>query len=427
MVVHELTRLLPLLSLAAVVCAVALVRAKPFVGWLIIAALVVSVGDWTNPGALTQFGGLAIYPQDVAGIVFLLAALTTPGAFRHVEPADLAIWGAVLLLVVVSLTRGFSEFGLATAGNEARGLFQLAATTLWVWCRVPRPEFPRELDRWCWLTAAGLTVDAFVHISQRGLGSVDELILINGTLVSNRPLTATQALILGLVGIALLVTTARASGRLLAVGFIALAVACQQRTVWAALIVAVLTLVLLAPKLRARFLGAGVLVAFVVLVLYAAGTLDPVIAKFNVAYHSRGTLIDRELAWRTLVTQQNHMGGTTVLTGQPFGGGFARRVPDGRIETFAPHDYYVSLYLRSGLIGVVAFVLALLRGLWRNIKFRQPIGVAWGVGLMTYCYAYNLQLYVAPILALALGAQLAVSAEAKDDGTVPQPEPTAVR
>jgi hypothetical protein len=411
---HELTKLLPLLSLAVVVAVVAAVRRSPTLGWLIIAGLVISSGDWPNPAALTHLGGgLAIYPLDAAGIVFLLAALTTPGAFRHAEPADLVIWGAVAGTVVASVLRGFSEFGLATAGNEARGIFQLAAATLWVWVRMPRPTFLRELNLWCWVTGIGLTVDALVHIAQRGLGSVDQRILVNGDLVTSRPLVSSQALVLGLIGLAILGRSSRASVRVLAGGFFVLAVACQHRSVWAAFIVAVASLVLLAPRLRARLLGLGLLTGFVLLVLYAAGTLDPVIARFDEAIHSRGTLIDRQFAWRTLVTQQNRMGTTSVLTGQPFGAGFARRVPGGGVELFAPHNYYVSLYLRIGLIGAAAFALGLLRGALRNVRFRQPIELAWGVGLMTYCFAYNIQLYVAPLLAVGLGVRLSSAARGK--------------
>ncbi|MFZ2014376.1 MAG: hypothetical protein WAV00_11180, partial [Nocardioides sp.] len=154
--------------------------------------------------------------------------------------------------------------------------------------------------------------------------------------------------------------------------------------------------------------------------------LDPIVSRFNYAVHSRGTLIDRELAWHTLVSQQNRMGGTTILTGQPFGTGWARREPGGTVEIFAPHNYYVSLYLRIGLIGAVAFTLALLRGLWRNLRFRQPVAVAWGAGLMTFCYAYNLDVYAAPLLALGLGAQMATAAH-DEDVTVTRPEPAVVR
>jgi O-antigen ligase len=216
-------------------------------------------------------------------------------------------------------------------------------------------------------------------------------------------LVSAQALILGLIGLAFLVRESRTTLRLVALCFLAMAVVCEHRSVWAALTVAVLALVLFAPRLRGRLLGVGMLSAVVLLVLYSAGTLDPLIAKFQAAFHSRGTYTDRQLAWHTLVGQQNHKGITTILVGQPFGTGFARREPDGTIETFAPHNWYVLLYLRIGLIGVGALALALARGFWRNVRLRQPVAVAWAAGLLTYCYAYNLTMYLAPLLAVALG------------------------
>jgi hypothetical protein len=407
-------QLLVLLSLLALAALVAVVRRHPGVGWLILAGFVISEADWTQPAALVQFGGLAIYPQDAAAAVFLLAVLTTPGAFRRLEPAEAAIWSVVLAMIVLSVLRGLGNFGLTTTGNEVRGIVALAACTLWVWSRIPNPGFRHELVGWSWLVGTGLMVDAFVHIAQRGLGGVDEQILVNGELVTNRPLVATQALILGLIGLSLLGWASRGSAKLIALGFVAMAVACQHRTVWAALAVAVSTLALFSPKIRTRLVGLGLFSGVVLLILYSAGNLDPLITRFDVAYHSRGTLVDRELAWRTLVGQQNDMGITTVLVGQPFGTGFARLEPNGSIVLYAPHNYYVSLYLRIGLLGTAAFVMALLRGLRRNFRLRQPIDLAWGAALMTFCYAYNLELYVAPILALSLGVRMAVPANGED-------------
>jgi hypothetical protein len=349
-------------------------------------------------------------------MVLLLAVLTTPGSIPRREPLENVLWFIVILTLVLSLIQGAGSFGLAAAGNEARGFFALAGATLWVWVRVPLPEFRREFRLWCWMTGLGLMTVALWHISQRGLGSVDELILVNGDLVTTRPLVATQALILGLIGLALLMISSRSPARVLALTFLTMAILCQHRSVWASLAVAAVSLVLFASKVRMRLLLLGVVSSVVILTLYAAGTLDPLVARFDAAYHSRGTLVDRQLAWSTLVDQQNKLGGASVLLGQPFGTGFARREPSGTIEYFAPHNYYVSVYLRIGLLGLAALVIALLRGVWRNLKFRQPVGLAWGAGLMTYCYAYNLQLFVAPVLALCLGAQFAPSSLEDEEG-----------
>jgi len=151
-------------------------------------------------------------------------------------------------------------------------------------------------------------------------------------------------------------------------------------------------------------LALGFVSGVVLLVAYSAGSLDPLLAKFNLAYHSRGTLDDRFLSTQTLIDQQNAKGTSAVLLGQPFGSGFMRRAASGQIETFAPHNYYVLLYLRVGLVGAICFVIALLRGLRISLKRRDARAVAWAVGLMAYALTYNLPVYVGPLLAVAITA-----------------------
>jgi O-antigen ligase len=273
------------------------------------------------------------------------------------------------------------------------------------------PGFRRDLQTWCLVSGLGLSVVALLHIRSRGLGAVDQLILVNGESISSRPLTSTQGLILGMVGLAWLLTHRSRTARLLGLCFVAIAVICQNRSDWASLLVAAAALLLLVPGIRRRVVGYAVMVAMALAIAYTAGLLDPLISRFSLAYHSRGTFVDRQFAWRYLISQQNAQGPTSVLIGQPYGTGFARRVPGGSIETFAPHNWYVLLYLRIGLVGAGLVTFALLRGFWTNVVRRDPLGVAWAAGLMTYCFAYNLQFYVAPILAVALTARAAAAPE----------------
>jgi hypothetical protein len=417
---EHLHLLLAVLPLVVFVALVAWVRARPLVGWLILAGLLIAVGNWSTPRPIANLGGLALYPADVAAILLLVAAVMSSGAFNQLQPIEITLWGVVIAMMTLSILQGVSTYGLTTAGNEARGFGQTGAAAVWVWTRVPRPEFSRELHRWAWVVGLGMTCVAALNIKDRGLGNVDELVFVNGQFVTSRPLVASQALVLGLVGLLLLARSHGIFRRLIALGFLLLSVLCQHRSVWAALAVAIASLVVFNPRIRARLLGLGILTGIGVLVLYAAGTLDPLIAKFQLAIHSHGTYVDRELAWRTLVGSQNRMGFSAVLTGQPFGGGYARREPDGSIEYFAPHNWYVLLYLRIGLFGAGAIALALVRGIWRNFRFLQPIALAWGTGLMTYCYAYGLSIEVAPVLAVALGAQMAGSAVVGDRKTEAQ-------
>jgi hypothetical protein len=159
-----------------------------------------------------------------------------------------------------------------------------------------------------------------------------------------------------------------------------------------------------APQARRRVLPWLFVGGVALLVAYAAGVLDPLITKFSLAFHSRGTYDDRLSTFHTLVAQQNAQGWTVRLLGQPFGAGFARREPNGLIETFAPHNYYVVLNLRVGLIGVVMFTVALLRGLWISVGRHDTRAIGWAATIMVYCFAYNLPFYAGICLAVAITA-----------------------
>jgi hypothetical protein len=405
---------------ATVALLVVLVRQFPRLGWLTITFFIVSAYDYSGYTEITNLGGIAIYPADLAAVVLLAAIVFTPGALRGLRPVELWIWVPLVLCIVLSLVQGIQEFGLGIAANEARSLFQLIAFTTWAWGRMRLPGFEQSLRWFTILTALALVVAAAYHISQRGIGQVDELIDVNGQLVTSRPLVAGQALILGLLGLALIIRERRGVLRLLGLVCLAVTVLCQHRSVWAALAVALVVLVLTSPRVRGRVLAIGFVCGVGLLIAYSSGALEPLLAKFNLAYDSRGTLDDRLLATHTLVAQQNAKGASAMLLGQPFGTGFTRHNESGLIETFAPHNYYVLLYLRIGFVGAACFVLGMLRGLRLGLMRHDSRAVAWGVGLLTYCLAYNLPLYVGPVLAVAIGACAAGTQD--QDVDAPDPE-----
>jgi len=398
---------------ATVALLVLLVRQLPQLGWLTIAFFIVSAYDYSGYTQLADFGGVAIYPADLAAVVLLVAIVLTPDALRGLRPVELWIWVPLILSILLSLSQGIQGFGLGVGANEARALFQLIAFTTWVWGRMRLPGFESSLRRFVILTGLALLVEAAYHIYLRGIGQVDQLIEINGQLVTTRPLVAGQALILGLLGLAMVIGERRPALRLLGLLCLALAVVCQHRSVWVALAVALLVLVVASPRVRGRVLALGFICGVGLLIAYSAGLLDPLLAKFDLAYHSRGTLDDRLLATRTLIDQQDAKGPSAVLLGQPFGTGFIRRNASGDIETFAPHNYYVLLYLRVGLVGAVCFALGMLRGLRVSLRRHDARAISWSAGLITYCLAYNLPAYAGPLLAVAITATAATGNEAE--------------
>lgn len=423
---HYLHYLRLILAPGAAVLFIALVRRFPWLGWAMLAFVLVSAYDYSGLTVVANFGSTAIYPADVIAVVLLGSIFLTPGALTKIAPVELWIWVPVVLVACMSLMRGVHEFGLNVAANEARSIFQLIAATLWVWGRMRLPGFEKSFRRWTILTGVALAADALYHIKLRGIGQVDQLITVNGQLVTSRPLVSGQALAIGLIGLCLLVRERRWSLRLLGVGFLGLAFLCQHRSVWVSMVTALVMLVLVS-RVRGRILALGFVVGVALTIVYATGALDPLLTKLHLALTSHGTAQDRVLGDRTLVNEQDKLGWFIKLFGQPFGGGYIRYSTDGTIESFAPHNYFVLLYLRTGAIGAGLFLVAMLRGLRNSLVLRDPRGVAFAAGILTYCLAYNLPMLIAPFLAVALTTHVRTgdraaqhpSASSPDDVPVP--------
>src|SRR4051794_10128043 len=94
---------------ATVLLLVVLVRQFPRFGWLTIAFFVISAYDYSGYTELTNLGGVAIYPADLAAVVLLAAILFTPGALRSLRPVELWIWVPLVLCILLSLYQGIQE------------------------------------------------------------------------------------------------------------------------------------------------------------------------------------------------------------------------------------------------------------------------------------------------------------------------------
>lgn len=72
------------------------------------------------------------------------------------------------------------------------------------------------------------------------------------------------------------------------------------------------------------------------------------------------------------------------------------RVDDGVYIEWAPHNWYVSVYLRLGLFGLIVFAALLIIVLVRLLRIPETGPAAAFVFILTYCWAYSLTWYAAP-------------------------------
>jgi uncharacterized membrane protein len=324
---------------------------------------------------------ITIYPQDLLFVPIALVALARllrPGGMRRL-PRSLWILAGLMAL---SFIFGLAKYG-TTAGVEFRSDFYFMTGIFYFssfeWSN---RQISRVLN---WLFPIALII--ILIVCYRWLADayhldwVDPLWRID-TFITNSPLrvvNAQQTLLLGQALILLIF--AMATGNSLAgwrflVPLLALTVlVLQHRSVWVASFLPALMAFALVrqsqSKLAARVAVMAAVTTIVVIPLLVSGKFSTATSSVaesaeNATSTTGGTFVGRVEGWNALLHQWSASGPRTWLAGNPYGSGYKRASEQagGRDITFAPHNYFVQLLLRTGLIGLVAF-LALH---WRLLK-----------------------------------------------------------
>jgi len=324
---------------------------------------------------------ISVYPQDLLFVPMAFVALlrlNRPGAMKRLP------WPLWLLtgMMVMSFGIGLVKHG-STAGVEFRsdfyfmvGIFYFSSFT---WSQ---QQISRLLS---WLLPVAMLIMLTVWFrwvsDALGLNWVDPLwhydVFITG--LPLRVINAQQTLLLGQVFILLIY--AMAMGNSLAawrflVPLLALTVlVLQHRSVWvSAFLPALMAFVIVRQsqgKLISRLAVIAAISSVVLVPLLATGkfnsaTTSVSVAAVNATSTTEGTFVGRVEGWDALLKQWTTAGPRAWIMGNPYGSGFKRAEgPGGKDITYAPHDYFIQLLLRVGLVGLLAFVALywqLLRG-----------------------------------------------------------------
>lgn len=357
--------------------------------------------------ALLTVGGFQIKPEDVVVLWFFWGVVSRPDEILSITRRYNLLLVLIGLCVISSLLFGLISYGSA-AINEARGFVWGIVATAWLmnqdW---GDPDYARVFRRWARILAIGLIALFVYHSVRYGLGAADSFVTISqGVEQTGRPLVSGQAILLACLGVVSAaggVGKERVQGLLLGGIAVFVAILCQHRSVWAAV---GLASILVFSRLRGAALARTLLCAYflgsLAFVLVASGVLDSLLAEFQYSVSSAGTYEARVDTWGTLVAESIERGPWSVVFGEPFGFGY-ERVSGGQLVTFAPHNWYVSIFLRLGLVGLFCF-LALLAIAGRSLSRRRgglaPAMVL--VALIVYCWSYSMPWYISPALAWVL-------------------------
>ncbi|MBA2945198.1 O-antigen ligase family protein [Streptomyces himalayensis] len=360
--------------------------------------------------------GFNAYPVDlVAACAFLVACARL---LRHGLPARA---GVLLILGMIGLTawsvvRGISVGGLLAAAHDSRVYFlQVFAFVLYVATAPLSAAAGRAVSR-AWLAAAatyGLL--SLAGWAGTGLHSASTAITFAGGTIDARPVSANAALILLQGAVLLLCPLAskpsahgaahneKSSARrhhpvriAMALLLLVFVILLQHRTVWAAAAaVAVMYWGLRPSQAGKRIIVAvaGGLVSCLTAVCFAVGAFGSVgstlAATFAEAQQTHSTFTWRMLGWQDLLSASRSW--VEWLLGAPFSSGYARTV-EGGLTTVSPHNYYVHIVLRLGLVGLV-LLLAMYALAWRRLPRSSPASLGLRlliVSQLVFCVGYSL-------------------------------------
>ena len=313
--------------------------------------------------------GITVFPQDLLFVPMALAALMRlfrPGSVRRV-PKPLWILAGVMTL---SFIVGLAQHG-TTSGVEFRsdfyfmvGLFYFSS---FEWTS---QQVSRVLN---WLLPVALLIMLIVWYrwlaDAANLDWVDPVWRNIEAGDSLRVLDAQQTLFLGTALILVIYAMATGSslaGWLFLVPTLALTVlVLQHRSVWVASFLPAMMAFVIVRKSQGKLIGRlaaiAAISAIVLLPLLATGKFSSATSSIadsaeRATSTTSGTFVGRIEGWDALLKKWVASGPRTWAMGNSYGSGYERKQQGGRDVTFAPHNYFVQLLLRTGLIGLLAFL-----------------------------------------------------------------------
>jgi hypothetical protein len=277
------------------------------------------------------------------------------------------------IVAVISLLRGMLTISMQGSVNDFRQYLQFAGPALYFATFPPLAWLSDRIGR-LWLGAAGvmltlvtlrwLDVFAGVHLGvpAEQFGNDTAIRVIDG------PYTFFLATAAVLASPSWIQHGRRARRlRWLSVLLLLFVMLLDRRTVWLAMLVGVVVLLLrnhrFGRRAMAMLAGAAIVTSVVFTAFPGSSSEQEPLAR---SATSTGTLSWRVDGWTELVTSWSENPANWLL-GKPFGSGFERQVQGSDVSSH-PHNFYIETMLRTGVLGLlslIALTAGLLRALWR--------------------------------------------------------------
>ncbi len=319
-----------------------------------------------------------IYPADIVFVVLFgsLAIRVMTGRFRfHRQRKVIYLWAA---LIAFSAMRGFLTFGLKSAGLDFRGQFYVFSCLAYFSSFQLAPETRKKLLGLFLKLSVAVTSVVFVRWIGVATGTMFNIGWATSTEDGHmmRVLNAGDTFMLSFAFFASLFLHINKRGELwqrklfYVIG--PTIILLQHRTVWLVILVGILLLGVQEKRFRRQSITALVGMVVIGLIVgalfFARGT--NVAETLSNSATSDETFVWRLETWHQLLFNNPNATLLNDIIGQPYGSGYDRHMFNERdITDTTPHNYYVEMYLRVGIIGLMTVILLYVRSikLWKRL------------------------------------------------------------
>jgi hypothetical protein len=401
---------------------------------LVLGSVVVQAYFVDRVPALALPGGVQVYVTDMVAALVVGAAV-----LRLLRLRDFARYQRWLLLfgllLLVSLVRGVAAFGMQASVADFRMYLFFAGVAVYLATFRPSDRLYDRIGR-IWLA---MTIPMMMLVSLRWLAVFAGIDLgvpaeTHGSDAAIRVIDGPFNFFLAHAFVLTIPTWLRGEQerwiRWVSVLLLLFVLVLNRRTVWLAIVVGVAIVMLRDRRLGRRALVLVALgavmaaVAFVWLGGLQEGS-EPLVESGS------GNLTWRVEGWEALVEAWSHSS-TDWAVGQPVGSGFTREVVAGDKTNVHPHNFYIEILLRTGVVGLLALLaltVGLLRALWRTPT--RDAGLL-GPGMLPALLAMQIVWFLTWVpgseQGLITGMAIAVAAtQASRRNLRPRPAPPAAR
>ncbi len=353
-----------------------------YAGFSLYFVLVLTARNYPNGFMLVSLGGFSVGYADLVFMSSSFLFFRSIGSIRSINPYLLKMLLALSFAIQLSLTRGIVEYGIPQAVNEARVFLHSLGALYWFAFSTARFRLDiNVLRKVAIFGSISLLVIATVNISTYGLGSASSNLQISDLEIVNlRPLVSIQAMaLLGFFTILLIEIIENREHRWFHLALITLGGAgilvSQQRSVWVATLFTLIALILFRKSFRT---GLAILITLVFFVFFVPLIQSPIIdasivPQIQDSATNLSTYLARNGSWNQYLESFLKWPLLDQLIGKPFGSGWGRYDGLNNIWVeFNPHNWYIMILMRIGLIGLGIFICYYVVVL--NLNFKSSRG-----------------------------------------------------